>query len=241
MQRAYAKALQREEGWSSPVHNTDQLFKPLFSLVSLSFTCICISSFQDGHFKMSFKFLCSSCIKQKWKRWQLQPKNLWSASHSPSYHTPSTEPADKTNPHPIHKIVFLSSQERLKQGRQISAPENHLVLQQQRKAKGHMILVQQSGTYCFCSHSSYTFIPRILSLQTTAQALSVPTPKLSVISCLLQATGWKWEKHLLSACSFAAVVTPLTSSQKERTASTGRVILPKVQVKAGRWNPISSL
>lgn len=98
-------------------------------------------------------------------------------------------PADKTTPHPIHKIVFLSSQERLKQGRQISAPENHLVLQQQCKAKGHMILVQQSGIYCFCSHSSYTFIPRILSLQTTAQALSVPTPKLSVISCLLRATG----------------------------------------------------
>lgn len=48
MHQGFMQKLCKEKGWSSPVHDADQLFKPLFSFLSLSITRICISAFQDG-------------------------------------------------------------------------------------------------------------------------------------------------------------------------------------------------
>lgn len=126
--RVYAKALQREEGWSSPVHNADQLFKPLFSFLSFSFTRICISAFQDRQFKMSFKFLCSPCTNrnEKMRKWQLLPNNLWSISPQPqlSYHKQEAQQIIQTLAPPVG-FCFLSSQERFKQGWQICTTRDY--------------------------------------------------------------------------------------------------------------------
>lgn len=154
---------------------------------------------------MSFKFLCSPCTKQKWKGDNYYQLTFDQHPTAPVITPQAWGPADKTNTHPIGVIVFPSSQERFKQGRQICTTDNRSVLQQQCTAKGRTILVKlESSQVC----TGFAYIPAILLLSdfvlaNNSAALRVPVPKLSVISCLLLVIGWKKEKWLLHACSFA--------------------------------------